>query len=61
MNEELIPWDFFGLLALVIVALVVVICCVAGLKARRRARLTNPRRDYVYGSNRQARSGRPQD
>ena len=47
MNDVLIPWDFFGLLAVVILTLVVVICCVAGLKARRRARLTDPRKDHV--------------
>ena len=51
MNEIMIPWDFFGLLALVFLVLAAVICCVVGLKARRRARLTNPRKDYIYGTH----------
>lgn len=48
MNETIIPWDFLGLLAVVFVVLVAVIGCSLGLKARRRARLTDPRRDHVY-------------
>lgn len=47
MNDVLIPWDFFGLLAVVFLVLAVIVCCVIGLKARRRARLTDPRKDHV--------------
>lgn len=47
MNDVLIPWDFFGLLAVAFLVLAVIVCCVIGLKARRRSRLTDPRKDHV--------------
>lgn len=48
MNEVIIPWDFFWLLAMMFVVLVVVIGCSLVLKTRHRTRLTDPRKDHAY-------------
>lgn len=48
MNETLIPWDFLGLLLGILVVMLIVVGCLYARKARRRARLTNPRKDYIY-------------
>lgn len=46
--ETHIPWDFLGLLLIIGIAAIAIVCCALVLKARRRARLTNPRKDHVY-------------
>lgn len=65
MNEmeiyDTIPWDFFGLLLLIFGAALTITLVTYGRKARRRARLTNPRKDHVYDSGRQHRHSLPQE
>lgn len=47
-HYETIPWDFLGLLAAVFAVAALTVCCAFGLKAWRRTRLTDPRKDHVY-------------
>ena len=65
MNEmeiyDMIPWDFFGLLLLILGAALTITLVAYGLKVRRRAKLTNPRKDHVYGPGRQHRHRLPQE
>lgn len=56
-----IPWDFFGLLLLIFGAALTITLVACWRKARRRARLTNPRKDHVYDSGRHHRHRLPQE
>ena len=58
---DTIPWDFFGLLLLILGVAITCTLVAYGRKARRRARLTDPRKDHVYGSGRRAHRHQPQE
>lgn len=48
MNECLIPWDFLWILLFILILALIIVIISYALMIQRRARLTSPRKDYIY-------------